>query len=86
VSKNSDKNGNFRSFLVDFSKAFDHVVHLILVWKLIELHISPFILNWLISFSLAEVIQLDDLELIESCSLPINLSIVCSRTNILYCT
>ena len=39
-----------RIFSFDFSKAFDSVSHRILVSKLRDVDINPYILNWLISF------------------------------------
>ena len=46
-----DGNADFvRIFSFDFSKAFDSVSHRILVSKLRDVDINPYILNWLISF------------------------------------
>jgi len=46
-----DGNVDFvRIFSFDFSKAFDLVSHRILVSKLTDVDINPYILNWLISF------------------------------------
>ena len=46
-----DGNAGFvRIFSFDFSKAFDSVSHRILVSKLKDVDINPYILNWLISF------------------------------------
>ena len=46
-----DGNVNFvRIFSFDFNKAFDSVSHRILVGKLKDVDINPYILNWLISF------------------------------------
>ena len=44
-------NANFvKIFSFDFSKAFDPVSHNILCSKLKQVHINPYIINWLISF------------------------------------
>ena len=46
-----DGNVDFvRIFSFDFSEAFDSVTHRILVSKLRDVDINPYILNWLISF------------------------------------
>ena len=49
--KRLDGNADFvRIFSFNFSKAFDSVSHRILVSKLRDVDINPYILNWLISF------------------------------------
>jgi hypothetical protein len=73
VTNMLEHNAYVRCLLVDFSKAFDRVDHLILVSKLSELQISPFIFNWLISFLTGRSHTIFG---VESCSMPINLSIV----------
>jgi hypothetical protein len=75
VTSMLEHNAYVRCLLVDFSKAFDRVDHLILVRKLSELQISPFIFNWLISFLIGRSHTTRCFG-VESCSLPINLSIV----------
>jgi hypothetical protein len=75
VTNMLEHNAYVRCLLVDFSKAFDRVDHLILVSKLSELQISPFIFNWLISF-LTGRSHTTRCFGVESCSMPINLSIV----------
>ena len=39
-----------RVFAFDFSKAFEPVNHFILFNKVRELHINPYIVNWIINF------------------------------------
>jgi hypothetical protein len=70
-----ERNAYVRCLMVDFSKAFDRVDHLILVKKLSKLNISPLVLNWLISFLLSRSHSTRCFG-VESGSLPINLSVV----------
>ncbi len=52
--KKKDVNGSFISVLlyccIDYSKAFDLLKHNILINKLFNIGISPFIVRWLASF------------------------------------
>jgi ribonuclease P/MRP protein subunit RPP40 len=75
VTNMLEHNAYVRCLLVDFYKAFDRVDHLILVGKLSEIQISPFIFNWLILFltGISRTTRCFD---VEFCSMPINLSIV----------
>ena len=36
--------------MIDFSKAFDMVDHVILVQKLLKLHLPGFVVNWICAF------------------------------------
>lgn len=75
VTSMLEQNAYVRCLLVDFSKAFDRVDHVILVKKLSTLHLPPYILNWLISF-LTGRSHTTRCYGIESGPLTINLSIV----------
>ena len=61
--------------LVDFSKAFDIVDHVVLVDKISKLKIPAFALNWLISFLMGRS-RRTKVAGVESSQLSINLSIV----------
>jgi ribonucleases P/MRP protein subunit RPP40 len=64
-----------RRLLVDFSKAFDRVDHVVLVQILTKLKLPDYILNWLISFLIGRSHTTRCFGT-ESIPLPINLSIV----------
>ena len=70
-----ETNSYVRCLLVDFSKAFDTVDHVVLIDKLDKLKLPSFIHNWLISFLTGRSHTTKVLG-IESCPIPINLSIV----------
>jgi ribonuclease P/MRP protein subunit RPP40 len=70
-----EHNAYVRCLLIDFSKAFDRVNHVILVKKLSNLQLPSSILNWLISF-LSGRSHTTRCNGIESGPLTINLSIV----------
>ena len=50
VTKLLEDNNYVRCLMVDFSKAFDMVDHVILIRKLINLGVPDFIVNWICSF------------------------------------
>jgi len=43
-------NADVRCLLVDFSKTFDVVSHVILIKRLTALQLPPFVLSWIILF------------------------------------
>ena len=75
VTKMLESNAYVRCLLVDFSKAFDRVDHVVLVNKLSKLKLPICIFNWLISF-LTGRSHTTRFSGVESCPLQINLSIV----------
>jgi hypothetical protein len=75
VSCMLETNSYVRCLLVDFSKAFDTVDHVILIEKLDKLELPSFVHNWLISFLTGRSHTTKVLGF-ESCAIPINLSIV----------
>ena len=50
VTRLLETNDYIRCLLVDFSKAFDIVSHVLLIHKLQKLDIPPFVINWIINF------------------------------------
>ena len=50
VTRLLETNDYVRCFLVDFSKAFDTVSHILLIRKQQKLDIPPFVINWIINF------------------------------------
>jgi ribonucleases P/MRP protein subunit RPP40 len=70
-----ENNSFVRCLLVDFSKAFDRVDHVVLVQKLSKLELPEYIFNWPIS-SLTGRSHTTRCSGIESNPLRINLSIV----------
>jgi len=75
VTRLLETNSYVRCLLVDFSKAFDVVDHVILIDKLKKLELPSFVHNWLISFLIGRS-HTTKVSGIESKALPINLSIV----------
>jgi len=45
-----EENNSARCILIDFSKAFDEVDHIILVQKLKTLDLLVYVINWICSF------------------------------------
>jgi len=45
-----EQNNYVRCLMIDFTKAFDTVDHIILLSKLIQLNIPTFIVKWICSF------------------------------------
>jgi ribonucleases P/MRP protein subunit RPP40 len=72
VTRMLENNSFVRCLLVDFSKAFDRVDHVVLVQKLSKLNLPEYIFNWLIS----SYWKKSHCSGIESNPLPINLRIV----------
>ena len=75
VTRMLETNAYVRCVLIDFSKAFDVVDHVVLVDKMSKLKLPKRVLNWLISF-LVDRSHNTKAAGVESSSLPINLSIV----------
>ena len=50
VTRLLEENNYVRCLLIDFSKAFDKVDHIILVQKLKTLHLPVYVINWICSF------------------------------------
>ena len=70
-----ETNAYVRCLLIDFSKAFDVVDHVVLVDKLSKLKLPNCVFNWLISFLVGRS-HTTKTAGVESSPLPINLSIV----------
>ena len=70
-----ENNSYVRCLMVDFSKAFDTVDHVILIRKLQALNIPPNVYNWIISFLTGRV-QRCKVQNTLSKAIGINLSIV----------
>ena len=72
--QNADKGHEVCSVFFDLSKAFDKVPHHILINKLAELRVNPFLINWIHSYLSGrnlgqnQVVVLDG---VESSSLPV---------------
>ena len=75
VTRMLETNAYVRCLLIDFSKAFDVVDHVVLIDKISKLKLPKCVLNWLISFLVGRN-HTTKTAGIESSSLPINLSIV----------
>ena len=75
VTRMLETNAYVRCLLIDFSKAFDVVDHVVLIDKISKLKLPNCVLNWLISFLVGRN-HTTKTAGIESSSLPINLSIV----------
>jgi len=45
-----ERNNYVRCLMIDFSKAFDTVDHVILLYKLVQLKLPGFVINWICSF------------------------------------
>jgi hypothetical protein len=75
VTRMLETNAYVRCLLVDFSKAFDRVDHVVLAEKLSKLKLPSYVLNWLISFLTGRSHTTKN-NCAESRPLPINLSIV----------
>jgi hypothetical protein len=45
-----DEHNSLRTLFIDYSKAFDHVDHAIVLHKLTDLGVQPFLLKWMHSF------------------------------------
>ena len=45
-----EQNDYVRCLMVDFTKAFDAVEHVILLSKLAQLNLPAFVINWICSF------------------------------------
>ena len=58
VTRLLETNDYVRCLLVDFSKAFDTVSHILLIRKLQKLDIPPFVTNWIITSLLTELSRL----------------------------
>jgi len=50
VTKMLEQNAYIKCLLIDFSKAFDSVDHVILLSKLAQLNLPSFVVNWICSF------------------------------------
>ena len=50
VTKMLEHNNYVRCLMIDFSKAFDTVDHIILLFKLVQLKLPGFVVNWICSF------------------------------------
>ena len=70
-----ETNAYVRCLLIDFSKAFDVVDHVVLIEKISKLKLPNYVLNWLISFLVGRSHTAKTAG-VESSSLSINLSIV----------
>jgi hypothetical protein len=75
VTRMLETNSYVRCLLVDFSKAFDVVDHIVLIEKLVKLDLPSCVFNWLISFLTGRSHTTKSFGM-ESSALPINLSIV----------
>ena len=75
VTRMLETNAYVRCLLIDFSKAFDVVEHIVLVDKLSKLKLPNCDFNWLISFLVGRS-HTTKTAGVESSPLPINLSIV----------
>jgi ribonuclease P/MRP protein subunit RPP40 len=75
VTRMLETNAYVRCLLVDFSKAFDRVNHVVLAEKLGKLKLPSYVLNWLISFLTGRSHTIKN-NCVESRPSPINLSIV----------
>ena len=64
IMQNADKGHEVCSLFFDLSKAFDKVPHHILINKLAELRVNPFLINWIHSYlsSRNQVVVLDGVE------------------------
>ena len=50
VTKMLEHNNYVRCLMIDFSKTFDTVDHVILLSKLVQLKLPGFVINWICSF------------------------------------
>ena len=50
VTKMLEHNAYVRCLMIDFSKAFDSVDHVVLMSKLVQLNLPSFVINWICSF------------------------------------
>ena len=75
VTRMLETNAYVKCLLIDFSKAFDVVDHVVLVDKLSKLKLPNCVFNWLISFLVGRS-HTTKTAGVESSPLPINLSIV----------
>jgi hypothetical protein len=75
VTRMLETNAYVRCLLIDFSKAFDVVDHVVLIDKLSKLDLPKYALNWLISFLVGRS-HTTKTACVESSSLPINRSII----------
>jgi len=50
VTEMLETNDFVRCLMIDFSKAFDTVDHVVLMSKLVQLELPSFVINWICSF------------------------------------